>query len=67
MSATFGGSPIGSRYTAGLETGVSLGIDLWVCKGEIKIYKDGGKLRLGYTLGAAFVGDKSDNFEICNL
>ncbi|KAI9728189.1 MAG: hypothetical protein M1828_004650 [Chrysothrix sp. TS-e1954] len=67
VSPTFGGSPIGSRYTAGLNTGIKFGIDIWAAKGEIRVFKDGDQLKLGYTLGAFWSDDKSDSFKIADL
>ncbi|RGP65174.1 hypothetical protein FLONG3_9328 [Fusarium longipes] len=66
VSATFGGSPFGSRYTAGINTGVSIGIDIWAAKGSIRIYGENNKLKLSYNLGA-FWHETSDSFEICDL
>ncbi|KAF9767983.1 hypothetical protein IL306_014764 [Fusarium sp. DS 682] len=63
VSGTLGGSPFGSRYTAGLETGVSIGVDLWAAKGSIRIFKENNKLRLSYNLGA-FWHETSDSFDI---
>ena len=67
VSATFGGSPIGTRYTAGLNTGVTIGIDVWAAKGSIRVYAENSQLKLGYTLGAFWTSDMTDNFVICNL
>ncbi|KAL6900617.1 hypothetical protein GGI43DRAFT_384079 [Trichoderma evansii] len=67
IGPTFGGSPVGGRYTAGLYSGVTLGIDVWAAKGSVRVYGEGDKLKLEYTLGSFWSGEKKDSFVICTV
>ncbi|KAJ4266055.1 hypothetical protein NW762_004028 [Fusarium torreyae] len=66
VGGTLGGTPFGNRYTAGLSSGVTIGVDLWVAKGSIRIYGENSKLKLSYNLGA-FWHETSDTFDILDL
>ena len=53
---TLGGSQIGTKYSAGIDSGINIGIDLWLASGSVGVFKSGNdiKLRYGVSVGAAF-------------
>ncbi|KAG8534093.1 uncharacterized protein KY384_000936 [Bacidia gigantensis] len=70
LYTTLGGSKIGSSYTGGIDSGVNLGIDLWVASGSYGVYKKGNELKFRFNLSAGispFKTNYGDEYTLFNI
>lgn len=49
---TMFGTQVGGKYSAGIENGVELTLNLLLAKGSVRIFGRDNKIRLGYSLSA---------------
>ena len=67
---TLAGTQIGSKYTAGVDSGVNLTLNLLIASGNIGVYKKGNELRAKYSVSAGigiFSKSYSDDFKLFDI
>ena len=67
---TLAGTQIGSKYTAGVDSGVNLRLNLLIAGGNVGVYKKGNELRAKYGVSAGigiFSKSYNDDFNLFNI
>lgn len=67
---TIAKSQVGPKFSAGLDTGVTLGIDIFLASGSVTVFKSGKELKGKYSVSIGiepFRKSHSDEFHILDL
>lgn len=67
---TAGGTQIGSKYTAGIDSGLNVELNLLLASGSIGIFKKGNELKGKYSLSVGlgmFSKKHNDEFHILDI
>ena len=67
---TAAGTQVGTKYSAGLDSGLNIELNLLLAKGSVGIFKKGNELKGRYSVSAGvgiFSTDYSDEFHILDL
>ncbi|KAL9078217.1 MAG: hypothetical protein Q9157_002870 [Trypethelium eluteriae] len=67
---TLAGSQVGTKYTAGLDTGLEIGVNLGLGSGTVRIYKEGSTLKVGYGISVGigpFSKSYNDSFALFDI
>ncbi len=64
----FFGSQVGSKYSAGLDSGINLGLNLVLVKASVGIFKSGNEIKVRYAVKEGLWGnEKSDEFRVLSI